>query len=108
MSFKQGLEFIIATNIGKRRFAKNFPDGLGKYFVYTNLNLTPEGEYLHGGGVQQLVFCLKNRKFYTRGGTIFSSDNNGLLCSWGELSEIESPTPDLSPFTQQELEEAFK
>lgn len=108
MSFRQGLEIITATNAGKGRFAKNFPDGLGKYFVYTDLHLTPQGEYIRGGGAQQLVFCLKTRKFYYRRGTIFSSNNNGLLCSWGELSEIESTTPDLSPFTQQELEEAFK
>lgn len=109
IKFKQGLEFIVAIKKeGMRRYAVNFPNGLGKYFVYTNFGLNLKGEIQIEGTVNQLIFCLENRKFYIRSGVTTSDVTNGVSCKWGELQEIKSPTPNLSPFTQQELEEAFK
>lgn len=108
--FRQGLEIIDAqqSSNNKQDFFESLPDGLGKYFVYTSFKLSLDGVYQAGYDVQQLIFCLKNRRLYYRRGTITRGVRNGVKCEWGELQEIESPTQDLSPFTQQELEEAFK
>lgn len=108
--FKQGLEIMDAqqaSGSGKRS-AENFPDGFGRYFVYTYFGLSIYRTCSEGGAVQQLIFCLKNRRLYYRSGTITRVNTNGAKCKWNELEEIKSPTSDLSPFTQQELEEAFK
>lgn len=108
MYFRQGLEYIQAANRSERKKSENFPNGAGRYLVYTNFGLSLKGTYPIGTGANQLIFCLENRKFYYRSGTTTTNYNQGVRCEWNELNEIESPAPDLSPFTQQELEEAFK
>lgn len=114
MYFKQGIKIICAVSKRagrKTETAKNFPNGLGNYIVYTDIYLGKDGKFQVGATTSQLIYCLENRKFYRRTGSSTSNISDGVMCNWNELEEIESQsstTPDLSPFTQQELEEAFK
>lgn len=110
MGFKMGIEIISAMSRGKTPLqAKNFPDGIGQYAVLTTFD-DKNGVIKNNTKSTQIVFCLKNRKIYQRSGHVIDTSDDKFQCEWSELKEIksQSTTPDLSPFTQQELEEAFK
>lgn len=116
---KQGIIYVLPMRTNSEK-AKSYPNSRpSECFLITLINglnkVDSPDEIMDLGSnnkVTQFCITLKDLKIYRRESIQLNDKLNGSFsCEWSEWKEIESQsstTPDLSPFTQQELEEAFK
>lgn len=95
MPFKSGVSFVHAgtKKIGRKMVsATNFPCGLGDYVVYTvfpYVSATGENIYTQGN-VNQVIVYLDAMRAFKRVGVVTTVSSQGIVCNWGELSEIKT------------------
>lgn len=117
-ALKQGIVYVIPRRTNSEN-AKSYPNNIPtECFLITlvvklNQSNSPDDVNPPSNSGKAIQFCIvsKDLKVYKRESIQLNSRQDGyFLCEWNDWQEIkpQSTAPDLSPFTQQELEEAFK
>lgn len=93
--FKSGVSFVHAgtQKVGRKMVsATNFPCGLGEYVIYTVLPyISADGGKISAqGNVNQVIVYLGAMRAFKRVGVVTKASPQGVVCNWGELSEIKT------------------